>query len=123
MENFEINYCIECGKQIIGRTDKKFCSLTCKNRHNNKKIREIKEKRIKIINKISRNYEILETLLDERRSNFSLEELSKLGFDHNYITGVRHMGYRSQIYLCFDIAYSCSGSKISKIKRVDLTTL
>ena len=28
--------CLECGTTFYGRSDKKFCSLNCKNLHNNR---------------------------------------------------------------------------------------
>lgn len=123
MKYFEEHKCIECGATILGRCDKKFCSLNCKNRYNNRRIKQSKAHKLGVINKISRNYEILETLLDEAQGFYNLEELSTLGFDNNYITGVRHIGTRHQKYMCFDIAYHISGSRISKIERVDITTL
>lgn len=113
--------CLECGKIILGRTDKKFCNLACKNKYNNQRLKEKKERRLNIIRKLSRNYEILESLLEEEQSFYYIEELIKLGFDIRYITEVRHLGSRNQIFLCFDIAYSLSGSRISKIRRDSLT--
>lgn len=123
MKNLEEHRCIECGAEILGRCDKKFCCLNCKNRYNNRRLKESKAQRLQIINKISRNYEILETLLDEAQSFYNLEELHTLGFNNNFFTGIRHLGTRYQRYMCFDIAYHISGSKISKIERIDFTTL
>lgn len=123
MKNLDEHRCIECGAPILGRCDKKFCSLNCKNHYNNRRIKQTKAHKQHVINKISRNYEILETLLEEDQCFYNLEELSTLGFDIKYITGVRHLGTRHQKYMCFDIAYHISGAKISKIQKVDTTTL
>ena len=36
LNEMEQKLCLECGEQIQGRSDKKFCSDYCRNSHNNK---------------------------------------------------------------------------------------
>lgn len=112
--------CLECGHELHGRKNKKFCSLTCKNAYNNRRIGRIRQYRSEIMSRLARNYEILESLLNEKVSSISLEELKTLGFDENCITGHRS-GYRKhEECRCFDLAYYRSGSKIFGLCRIEL---
>lgn len=79
-------YCQECGKELIGRKDKKFCNISCKNKYNNRRNQTIRKYREDTINRLSRNYEILESLLMEKQPYIGLEELSDLGFDYDCFT-------------------------------------
>ena len=54
----------------------KFCNLACKNKYYNQRLKEKKERRLNIIRKLSRNYEILESLLEEEQSFYYIEDSS-----------------------------------------------
>ncbi len=116
-------YCQECGKELIGRKDKKFCSISCKNKYNNRRNQTIRKYREDTINRLSRNYEILESLLMEKQPYIGLEELSDLGFDYDCFTSRQKSRTGHDNRSCFDISYDISTRKIFNIKRKDLTKL
>lgn len=117
----EIRYCLECGAELQGRKGKKFCNLVCKNRYNNRKSQTIRKYRSDIMSRLSRNYEILESLLMENMSCAGMDELHKLGFDDECFTG-RKRGFRgNDRRSCFDISYNSSSRRIFNIERKDLT--
>ena len=116
-ENTEIRHCMHCGTIIIGRRDKKFCCMACKNAFNNKRVKEQKNYRKGIIRKLSTNYDILESLLCDKTTFASFELLEDLGFEEEYVTGSRRIkGGRIRLS-CFDISYLKSEDKIYDIRR------
>ncbi|MBP6455132.1 MAG: hypothetical protein KA275_00275 [Chitinophagaceae bacterium] len=79
--------CLNCNKNLIGRSDKKFCNDYCRNEFNNKnKIAE--PLIIKTINKkLKDNRLLLEKILDtENTKSYPKEKLLQAGFDFNYFT-------------------------------------
>ncbi|MCR4860517.1 MAG: hypothetical protein K5910_07630 [Bacteroidales bacterium] len=109
--------CLECGKTFFGRKDKQFCSIACKNRYHNRKLKERRRYRMKILSALSRNYEILESLLREDRTSAPLSELEKAGFDPAFVTGHRKGSFRHDDYACFDISFYRSDTKIFNLRR------
>lgn len=118
--NDEDNCCLECGSSLTGRKDKKFCSLICKNAYNNRRISRIRQYRSDIMARLSRNYEILESLLNEKVSSAPLEALKTLGFDDSCITGHNSGHRKHEECCCFDIAYYRSCSKIFGLHRLKI---
>jgi hypothetical protein len=80
--------CPVCGNIYTGRSDKRFCSLTCKNLHNNTSRRE------QITGAIDRalhhNRTILQRLLpdDSEHEIIPRQLLKTLGFNFNHTTGI-----------------------------------
>ena len=116
-ENNEKRHCLYCGALIIGRRDKKFCCMACKNAFNNKKVKEQKHFRKGIIRKLSTNYDILESLLCDNSTFASLELLEDLGFEEEYVTGSKRIKGGRERLSCFDISYLKSEDMIFDIKR------
>ena len=59
-----IPVCLECGDKIkYGRTDKKFCSDDCRNRHHNEKQKESRAYRRKVLAILAKNYDLLDALI------------------------------------------------------------
>ena len=101
--------CIHCGKPIkAGRSDKKFCSLTCKDAYNNEiKIREHKEIR-KIEGILKRNRRILKKLYHSQHKEKSItrEMMIKSGFEfgfHTHTVITRSKG--NEIIFSYDYGY------------------
>ena len=133
------DYCLECGKEIHGRIDKKFCSMECKNRYNNRRTFHIRHIKTRIIGALNNNYEILNSLL--REENLSDKKCNALcamlsqGEDNgviihselllnylrksypSYVTG-HHKGRKAHDeYKCFDIKYDQTPSRIINIRK------
>jgi predicted nucleic acid-binding Zn ribbon protein len=111
--------CIKCGAQVIGRSDKKFCSDECKTTFNNNKYRE-RYKMVISINKILRkNYSILYDLYIHNKLKIKENDLLRLGFDYNYYTSIyleennsKHLWYE-----CYDISYLIIEKKVLIVKN------
>jgi predicted nucleic acid-binding Zn ribbon protein len=91
--------CPICKKKIIGRSDKKFCSLTCKSIYY-KRLRDATQKETERIDKLlHRNHSILlETLKHNDKIKITKDKLEDKGFQFKYCTGVY---YNQQNKLCF----------------------
>lgn len=110
--------CLECGDTIAyGRMDKKFCSVTCKNRYHNRFAHDRKSVRLRILNILDRNYTILETLLDMNTTSIKLSDVSLMGFNKEFMTSCRRAGSHMECR-CFDVKYCCTATRIFNIGRV-----
>ena len=112
--------CLECGAYIRGRKDKRFCSLSCKNKFHNRTQFTKRQMRAKVVAALTGNYAILEALLNAGKTGASLEELLELGFDPSYVTGHRHGRFHHDEYACFDICYYRSESRVFNVRRREL---
>lgn len=83
-------HCPVCGKNIVGRSDKKFCSPSCKNKFHHPS-QYVKGETIKTVNQfLFQNYKILESIFkDETKNKLMVPRilLDKMGFHFNYCTG------------------------------------
>ena len=109
--------CLECGTAISGRRDKRLCSLTCKNKYNNRTHMTRRQLRANTIAALTGNYAILEALLHEGKTGAGLEELSELGFDPAYVTSHRRGRFKHDEYACFDIWYYRTDTRIFNVRR------
>ena len=99
--------CAFCGKDLIGRADKKFCDDICRNNyayHYNKCDNEMIYK----INKsLMYNRNILRSITKRGRKIVKRQALRDLDFNFDVITGV-HAAYKNREYkLLYDYAYKC----------------
>ncbi|MEM7163074.1 MAG: hypothetical protein AAF487_11620 [Bacteroidota bacterium] len=97
--------CKDCGKTIIGRTDKKFCDDACRNSFNNKENSEINNY-VRNINRILRkNRKILNYFNQGSRSVAHKDDLLKKGFDFNYFTNIYRTKSGKTYFYCYDQGY------------------
>ncbi|HPF09812.1 MAG TPA: hypothetical protein PKW08_10550 [Flavobacteriaceae bacterium] len=78
--------CIECGERLIGRSDKKFCSDSCRNAHNNALNRDSKNHVRNVNNRLRKNHRILEALNTGDKTKVKKPTLQKHGFLFDYHT-------------------------------------
>ena len=98
--------CLECGKSLKGRSDKKFCDDYCRNAYNNKaKIEE--SFYVRNINKtLQRNRRILEELLGkEDMVKQTKSNLINKGFQFHYHTH-QYVNKKSNVYyFCYEYGF------------------
>ncbi|MDH4471156.1 MAG: hypothetical protein QE487_01030 [Fluviicola sp.] len=109
--------CVICNKQLIGRSDKRFCDITCKNYYHSevrKSTKTITSETVKILNK---NVVILYGIMGEEKDQCLIDKLAleRLGFRFNYVTDAESK-YGVFHYSIFDFTY-----RIIKKKRVLIT--
>ena len=109
--------CLECGKVLYGRSDKKFCSKECKNRFHNNEARELCSVRSRIQDRLIANHDILLSLCRKGLDGAPLEELMEMGFDPRFVTGHRKGMYKHDEYFCFDVRYYRTPTRIFRLRR------
>lgn len=84
--------CLECGKPLKGRRDKKYCDDNCRNNYNNKLHSDALAPVRRINHLLQKNRAILKELLgSEKHVTVPVKTLHEKGFDfvyhtHRYIT-------------------------------------
>ncbi len=110
--------CPECGDKIIGRADKKFCSDSCRNAHNNSQNKDSKNIMRTINNRLRKNYRILEKLNPEEKTKTTREKLNSAGFDFNYFTSIYTTKAGTIYYFVYDQGYlPLEGEYYALVKR------
>jgi hypothetical protein len=102
----EIRHCPECGREIKGRRDKKFCDDTCRNTFNNKHYSDQTPEMRNINNALRKNRRIMEELLPpEGKIKIAGKVLREKGFDVNYITQIHTTQTGSVYRYCYEFGY------------------
>lgn len=110
--------CPECGDKIIGRADKKYCSDSCRNAHNNSQNKDSKNLMRTINNRLRKNYRILETLNPEEKTKTAKSKLDAAGFDFNYFTSIYTTKTGNVYYFVYDQGYlKLEGDFYALVKR------
>ena len=92
--------CVICNSQLIGRSDKRFCDITCKNKYHSevrKSMKTIASETVKILTK---NFTILSGIMGEKNNTVIIDKLAleRLGFRFDYVSdavnksGIIHFG-------------------------------
>lgn len=110
--------CLNCGKQVHGRSDKKYCNDFCRNEYNN--LHSVSNtaymRRVNYILRKNRN--ILLSLLpfSAHQIKVSKEKLLVAGFHFALITNVR-VTKKGLVYQCYDFEYQLTKENCYLIKR------
>lgn len=119
----EAGKCLECGETMgYGRSDRKFCSDSCRKKHHNQKHRNSRIAKQRVSRAIDKNYNVLEQLLDANITSICLSEAIEMGFIPGFVTS--YFKARTHINLsCYDIKFSISNSRIFGISRIQNISL
>jgi len=105
MDIFSLKTCKQCGKQLSGRSDKKFCDAYCRNAFNNQHKAQ-DEQFIQFVNaKIRRNRRILKDLCRVGKVTVRKDILDQMGYDYRYFSSI----FKTKggiYYLVYDYAFS-----------------
>lgn len=100
------NYCLECGEEIKGRADKKYCDDSCRNNHNNK-LNSDGNNLVRNVNNILRkNRRTLKSILKrEEHINISMQKLVDQQFNFKYYTNVLNTKNNTTYFYCYEFGY------------------
>jgi len=105
MNNLSTKVCLQCGKKLSGRIDKKFCDAYCRNTYNNQN-KATEEFYIQSVNSsIRKNRRILKTLSPEGKATVRKEVLDSMGYDYRFFSGI-YKTKNGLYYLVYDYAFS-----------------
>ena len=97
--------CLECGTEIFGRVDKKFCSDQCRNSYNNRLNSDSNNYVRNVHNVLRKNRRILEELNPGGKSKTTRIKLTEKGFDFNYHTSTYTTKAGATYYFCYEYGY------------------
>ncbi|MCX2739420.1 DUF2116 family Zn-ribbon domain-containing protein [Pontibacter anaerobius] len=105
--NQKVRHCPTCEGEIIGRTDKRFCSDQCRFLFNNAKKREDKsELLIQRVNAtLRKNRTLLKQASPEGKTTLRREVLQLAGFDFRHFTHLYRTKSGNTYHFCYDYGY------------------
>lgn len=111
--------CKICNKPIKGRSDKKFCSLGCKNHYNLKLASVTRLATIKTDAILHRNRSILLELLGKNLNQKKIYrlELDKKNFKYSYITGFHVNKHGKTVHHVYDFSWILFSDEEILIRR------
>ncbi len=98
-------HCLECGKELIGRIDKKFCNDYCRNAYNNKLNSNDSNLMRNINNALRKNRRILMKLNPNGKSKTTKSKLLESGFDFKYHTSIYTTKKGNTYYFVYEYGY------------------
>ena len=97
--------CLECGDELFGRVDKKYCGDQCRSAHYNR-LNSDDSNEIRNINNILRkNRRILSDLVPKEKTKAHRDKLLEKGFNFNYFTNTLTTKENRVYYYCYDYGY------------------
>lgn len=97
--------CIECGEEIIGRPDKRFCSDQCRSAYNNRLNSDATNFIRNINNILRKNRRILADLNPDGKTKVHKDKLLERGFKFSYFTN-EYVTKSGNVYrFCYDQGY------------------
>jgi hypothetical protein len=101
-----LKQCLECGDELHGRIDKKFCSDACRNAYNNKSRSGSGSSLIRRVNGIlTKNRNIMVSMNTRGKTSVHRSALVKKGFDFYYYTN-HYVTRKGRVYyFCYDQGY------------------
>lgn len=97
--------CLDCGKPIAGRADKKFCDDGCRGNYNNRRNSEENSYLRKVNSILKRNRRILAALNTEVKTKVTWKTLLREGFNFAYITEMHETAKGVQYRFCYEYGY------------------
>lgn len=98
--------CLECSKNIVGRSDKKFCDDSCRNVFNNRQNMASNTYVRQVNTTLRKNRKILQNLLpDNGKTSISEKTLKVLGFNFEYFTHVYETKNGNLYKFCYEFGY------------------
>jgi hypothetical protein len=101
-----MNICLDCKKELIGRSDKKFCSVYCKSSYYYQKKKDnANSVYTEILKQLQLNRKLLKQYNKAGKAIVRKEELIKVGFSPNRFTHY-WKNKKGEVYLfCFEYGF------------------
>jgi len=112
--------CPTCSGVVIGRTDKRFCTVKCKNEHHKKSRVHLKTRYGEVQKRIHRNFVLLEGILGPTATGMDIHKdiLFKFGFDVSICTGHK-LVKEEQWYELGDYHFKIDSQGIVSVERME----
>ncbi|MGB5941906.1 MAG: hypothetical protein WBG71_03425 [Leeuwenhoekiella sp.] len=97
--------CLECGEEIRGRADKRFCGDSCRNTYNNRQNSDRRSLVRNVNNKLRKNHRILRALNPGEKTKTTKAKLVAKGFDFDLFTSIYTTKAGTIYYFVYDQGY------------------
>ena len=97
--------CPVCGDEYTGRTDKKFCSASCRAAHHNQLRAEELTFQRKVNNILRHNRNVMAELNTKGKTNVRKDRMIDRGFKFRYFTNVYRSRNNTVYHFCYDYGY------------------
>ena len=97
--------CPECGDEVRGRADKRFCSDYCRNVANNKLNKDSTALMRNINNRLRKNWRVLKSINVNDKTKTTRNKLLAEGFDFNFFTSIYTTKKGTIYYFVYDQGY------------------
>jgi len=112
--------CLNCGYELRGRADQKYCSDACRNAHHNNSRNNATEFMRNINKTLRKNRSILEKRCPYDKAKSKKEQLSADGFNFNYHTNIYRTKKGQDYIFCYNYGYlKLNDEDIIIVKRKD----
>ena len=102
----DLKYCLHCGKELTGRSDKKYCDDYCRASHHSLQGKEHLRSYISNINKIlKKNRQIMLDLCPEDKIKVQRADMIKQGFNFSYFTSIHKTEAGKYYYYCYEMGF------------------
>jgi hypothetical protein len=107
MADSEAKVCLSCGKNLKGRSDKKFCDDYCRNNYNNLLKADTNNYVRNINNSLRKNRRILEEMLASKddMTKTTKDKLLMHGFQFKYFTHTYTNKKGNTYFFCYEYGY------------------
>ena len=102
---------------MTGRSDKKFCSDSCRTSYHNRRYCAMLSKAAAVNRTLMRNRKILEAVYDKGIRRISLTDNSLAGFDKRYFTSVETPLLRAAVYHCYEYSYVLRKGRLCRLAK------
>lgn len=102
-----LKICLNCGKTVLGRIDKKFCDDQCRNTFNNQQYAVTNNLIRNINHALKKNRNILESMIPSGQELFKTnrDRLLSAGFQFKYYSHCFQNKKGNQYHYCYDYGY------------------
>lgn len=102
-----IRCCTYCGKELTGRSDKKFCDDGCRNNYRYQWNKYNNEIVIKVNKSLLHNRNVLKSMIKSGKKMVKKQCLVDNDFNFNLMTGLHTTNKRQEYRVIYDYAYRC----------------
>lgn len=97
--------CKQCGRELLGRADQKYCSDYCRNAYHHKNNKVVNNYMVRVNRILKRNRKILAELNPKGKSKVTRFQLFEKGFNFNYFTNTYTTQKGVTYFFCYDYGY------------------
>ncbi len=101
-----VKYCLACDKEVIGRSDKKFCDIHCKSSYQYQKSKENPDRFYnKVDNQLKLNRKLLKKYNKAGKAIIRTKLLLEEGFDPRFFTHYWKNSKRDLYLFCYEFGF------------------